>query len=300
MHIPVLLSEVIQYLRPQGGQNFIDGTYGGGGHTTAILEKTKPDGELWAFDRDIEAVKRAQNVERIHAIHDSFGNMAAAAHGLNKINISGVLLDLGFSSLQLDDGARGFSFQASGPLDMRLDQNSNMTAAAIVNNWKEQELATLFKEYGEERYARRIAREIVSARKLSAFETTEQLVNCIKKAMPAGSKVHPATRVFQALRIAVNDELNELKKGITGGLSLLQTGGRLAIISFHSLEDRIVKNMFKDAAKKCVCPTTAWRCTCERVQRFQIITKKPVVPGTDEISLNPRARSAKLRIIEKI
>jgi 16S rRNA (cytosine1402-N4)-methyltransferase len=300
MHIPVLLSEVVENLRPQGGQNFIDGTFGGGGHASAILEKNKPDGQLWAFDQDISAVRRAEKLERVHAIHDSFGSMANAKYGLHEIRISGILLDLGFSSLQLDDSTRGLSFQESGPLDMRLNQDNDMTAEIIVNSWKEEELARLFKDYGEERFARRIAREIVSARKLSALETTDQLVSVIKKAVPAGGKIHPATRVFQALRIAVNDELNELRRGITGGLSLLQTGGRMAVISFHSLEDRIVKNMFKEAARKCVCPSTAWVCSCEKTQRFQIITKKPITPGTDEISQNPRSRSAKLRVIERI
>lgn len=301
MHIPVLLSEVIQYLRPQGGQNFIDGTFGGGGHASVILEKIKPDGQLWAFDRDIAAVERARELgDRVHAIHDSFGNVAAIEYGLDKIGISGILFDLGFSSIQLDDPKRGFSFQSSGPLDMRLNQAADMTAASIINSWSERELANLFKEYGEERYARKIANQIVTDRKNSPFESTEQLVNSIKKVSSSNEKIHPATRVFQALRIAVNDELGELQRGITGALSLLQTGGRLAVISFHSLEDRIVKQMFKEAARKCVCPPTAWTCSCENIQHFQIITKKPVVPGDDEIAVNARARSAKLRVIERI
>lgn len=301
MHIPVLFKEVLDHLSPSVGQNFVDGTFGGGGHAVAILERIKPDGQLWAFDRDTDAVDRAKSLgERVHAIHDSFGNIAQEKYGLNNQTIMGILFDLGFSSIQLDNGERGFSFQFNGPLDMRLDRTATITASTIVNTWSEDALVKIFREYGEERFPGRIASAIVSQRRQAPFATTEQLAQCIQSVVPRTGKIHPATQVFQALRIAVNDELNELKRGLVGAMSLLAKGGRLAIISFHSLEDRIVKQAFKDAARVCVCSPLALRCTCDRVAKFKLITKKPVVATSEEIMNNPRSRSAKLRVIERI
>lgn len=301
MHIPVLFKEVLSLLDPRTGQNFVDGTFGGGGHAVAILERTKPNGQLWAFDRDTDAVDRATSLgERVHAIHDSFGNITASKYAIGDVPIHGILFDLGFSSIQLDNEQRGFSFQSSGPLDMRLDRTAGMTAATIVNTWSADDLAKIFREYGEERFPGRIAKAIVTERKTAPFATTDQLTRCIQAVVPRTGKINPATQVFQALRIAVNDELNELRRGLTGALTLLTQGGRLAIISFHSLEDRIVKQAFRDAARVCVCSPAALRCTCARTPRFKLITKKPVVATSEEIMNNPRSRSAKLRVIERL
>lgn len=302
MHIPVLLTETIAGLQPQKSQNFIDGTFGGGGHTAVILQKTAPDGLVFAFDKDASAIKRAQSFgERVVPIHNSFAEMDNIEYGLRNQNIMGILLDLGFSSWQIDEAARGFSFQADGPLDMRMNNDSDLTAAAIINGWKEDELGRLFKEYGEEKHARRLAKKIVVARKDKPFNTTVALAQFVEKILGRGKKgLNPATKIFQALRIAVNNELTDLERGLQAALALLAPGGRLAVISFHSLEDRMVKHQFKEVSKRCKCPPELWRCVCDKQPEYIVITKKPIIPTKDEITNNPRSRSAKLRIIQKV
>jgi len=289
-------------LRP--GARAIDGTLGLGGHTGAILEAAGPDGRLLGFDRDRGALEAARTRlarfgDRLALHHGSYADMAEVAPGLGFSAVDGVLLDLGLSSLQLDDPARGFAFRLDGPLDMRFDTTRGQTAADLVNSLPERELADLIFEYGEERYSRRIARAIVAARPI---ETTSALAELVVKAIPGGhrEKIHPATRTFQALRIAVNDELAELARALPETLDLLALGGRLAVISFHSLEDRIVKQFMKREASDCICPPEQPICTCGHKAALRIITRKPIEASDEEIGRNPRARSAKLRVAEKI
>lgn len=306
-HIPVLLSEVIEYLNPEPNQSFIDGTVGQGGHAAEILRRVTPVvrhidrkvnrtsglqagrqvGRLLGIDRDADnlaiAKKRLSNFGKaVVFIHDSYGNVKqhAKEHGFTQVD--GILLDLGFSSVHVDDPDRGFSFQADGPLDMRYDISRGITAAEIVNAWSEDELARIFRLYGEEPKARAIAQAIVAERKERPFERTLELSKSVCKVIPRRGKINPATRVFQALRIAVNDELGELERALPDLVDLLKPEGRLAIITFHSLEDRLVKTFMK-----------------ERLD-LETITRKPVVPTREEVNRNPRARSAKLRVTRKV
>jgi len=273
----------------------VDCTLGGGGHAEVILEATAPDGLLLGIDRDEEALRRAgerlkRYGTRVRFLHEGFKNLGMILRTQRVQGVDGILMDLGVSTLQLMDSERGFSFQKDGPLDMRMDRGSSPTAAALVNSLSEPRLLQILFEYGEERWARRIARAIVHEREKLPVTRTLQLADLIRRAVPRSGRrqrIHPATRTFQALRIAVNQELDQLGVGLSEAASCLNDGGRLCVISFHSLEDRIVKRTFKAL-------------TQAKPARARLITKKPVVPGPDEIRMNPRSRSAKLRALERI
>lgn len=289
-HIPVLLNEVLKYLDPKPNQNFIDATIGDGGHAGAILEKTSPNGKLIAIDRDIDSIMRARgNLKefgtRVLFINDSFGNILKIAeeNGIN--NISGILFDFGMSTSQLENSGKGFSFQKDEVLDMRYDTKIPITAEDILNDYSEKELFKIFEEFGEEPKSKIIARTIINARKNKRIETTKDLVEIIEKVVKRHSKLHPATLVFQALRIEVNQELAEIEKALADVVKVLSNNGRAAFISFHSLEDRLIKNYIKDLSKKNI---------------IKILNKKPLIVSAEELIANPKARSAKLRVIEKI
>lgn len=298
-HIPVLLDTVLDALQPQPGGVYVDGTLGAGGHSAALLEASAPDGRVLAFDRDPVALEIARKRlvgygERFEGVHASYTQME---HHVDA-GVDGILLDLGYSSLQIDDPARGFSFQHEGPLDMRFDTEQTLNAAEIVNTWREAEIADVIYRYGEERHSRRIARAIVAARPI---ETTQELAELVKHSVPRSrEKIHPATRTFQGLRIAINDELGELERVLSQAVRLLRPGGRLAVISFHSLEDRIVKHFLREQARDCICLPEQPMCTCEHEPVLRVITKKPLIATEAEIAANPRARSAKLRVGEKL
>lgn len=307
-HVSVLSEEVIAFLAPRAGGIYVDGTLGGGGHAALILDVSVPDGLVIGLDRDKDALEAAsKNLRkygsRFIAVHSNFSDIEKVLADLGLQCIDGVLLDLGVSSYQLDKAERGFSFQQDAPLDMRMDASTGDTAADLVNDLPEQALARIFWEYGEERWSSRIAKRIVDARRISRIETTFQLVEIVKGSIPRAKweeRIHPATRTFQAIRIAVNRELESLEQGLTSTVKFLRKGGRVVVISFHSLEDRIVKNTFRDLARSCVCPKNAPVCMCGKVSEVKVLTGKPVLPGEDEIQNNPRARSAKLRAAEKI
>lgn len=305
-HKSVLLAEAIKYLDPKTGENFIDCTLGGGGHARAILEKTAPSGKLLAIDLDTKAIEIAKDdlkefSNRVLYTNDNFSNLEkiAKASDLNKFD--GILLDLGLSSIELDDPNRGFSFKKNAFLDMRFGSGGK-TAADILNSYRETELARIFKEYGEERFSKQIAKEIVNFRGKEKILNTNQLVSIIEnvyKNKPR-PKIHVATKVFQALRIEVNNEINNLKQVLPIALGLLDKGGRIVVISFHSLEDRIVKDFFKQESKDCLCPPQIPVCQCNHKATLKILTKKIITPSEQEIINNPRSRSAKLRAAIKI
>jgi len=286
----------------------VDGTIGGGGHSRLILEASSPDGVVYGFDRDEEALRAVAErlggyAGRLRLLRKNFAELEESLAEFEIDRIDGFLLDLGVSSHQLDRGARGFSFQQDAPLDMRMDFSTGVTAEYLVNNLPEKELAGIIRDFGEERWAVRIAKRIVEARRLFPLKTTLQLVDIIKGSIPRAKwedRLHPATRTFQALRIAVNDELESLEKGLVSGINMLARGGRIVVISFHSLEDRIVKNTFREFAKGCICPKSAPLCVCGKVPQLKIITPRPVLPCNEEIMANPRSRSAKLRVAEKL
>ena len=300
-HIPVLLQPVLDALLP--AERIIDGTLGAGGHTGALLEHGAE--AVLGLDADPAALALAQaNLaawgSRVHFVHSSYAHIADAAHKIGWQQVDGILLDLGVSSMQLDQPERGFAFRHDGPLDMRFDpQGSRPTAAEIVNYWDEDELADIFYRYGEEKRSRHLARMIVRQR---PFETTRQLAEAVEQVAPRSKsdKIHPATRIFQALRIAVNDELGTLENVLPVAIDLLRPGGRLAVISFHSLEDRIVKQAFKQASTDCICPPEVPVCICDHKATVRLVNRKPVVAGAAEIEHNPRSRSAKLRVVEKL
>ncbi|MEO0565162.1 MAG: 16S rRNA (cytosine(1402)-N(4))-methyltransferase RsmH [Chloroflexota bacterium] len=303
-HIPVLLNEVLNALVPNGQApgRVIDGTLGAGGHAFALLEAGA--GELLGLDQDESALALAQDRlsayhGRCHTEHINYEYMTDTAARLGWDGVDAVLLDVGVSSMQLDQPGRGFSFMADGPLDMRMDPTTGVTAADLVNSWDATSLADIFYKYGEERHGRRLAGVIVENR---PYTTTQDLVGIIDANKPAKwkEKIHPATRVFQALRIAVNDELGVLERVIPRAIDLLNPGGRLAIISFHSLEDRIVKHAFRDAATDCICPPKQPICTCDKEAFVEVLSRKPITATEDEIARNPRSRSAKLRVVEKL
>jgi 16S rRNA (cytosine1402-N4)-methyltransferase len=284
----------------------VDGTFGGGGHSRLIAERIQPGGTLIAIDRDIDADARFEALAgRYRALgaffQGSYSDMTGFATSLNLERVDGILLDLGFSSLQMDDPARGFSFQLDGPLDMRFDRDGSPSASSLVNELEESDLADIFYQYGEERQSRRIARAIVRVRQNTPIETTHQLANIVEKSLGGrrGARVHPATRVFQALRIAVNTELDELALGLRAGVELLGPGGRFVVISFHSLEDRIVKRFFAAEARGCVCPPQVPICVCGREPRLRLIGRA-VKPSPSEVAANPRSRSAVLRVAERL
>jgi len=312
-HIPVLLEEVVETINPKPGENLVDGTVGGGGHSEAILEKTSPDGKLLGIDLDNEAIieskrKLEKYADRIILAKGNFIDFVKFKKEYNFHPINIFFLDLGISSRQLNNEALGISFLKSAPLDMRIGgynhrTDGRKTAEHIINNWSEDKIVSVLKDYGEERYAKNIASEIIKERKIKKIVNTRQLVGIISKAVPErykNQRIHFATRTFQALRIAVNSELENLKTALPQALESIKTGGRIAVISFHSLEDRIVKRFFQKESKDCICGPEAPVCVCGHKKRLEIITKKPITPSEEEISRNPRARSGKLRVARKI
>jgi len=303
-----MAAEVLQYLAPRSGGVYLDGTLGAGGHSELILEASGPDGLVYGIDRDPSALAAAsQRLERFgnrfRPLRGSFGDLAEllASQGVGAID--GLLLDLGVSSPQLDRAERGFSFRADGPLDMRMDPSQGDTAADLVNSLSERELERAIKEYGEERWARKIAQRIVAARQERPFETTLQLAELVERTIPRRfqeDRIHPATRTFQGLRILVNSELEQVEQGLQAGIDLVRPGGRLVVISFHSLEDRIVKQRLRDAASGCRCPRQLPQCVCGQKPLLRVLTSRPVMAGDAELAENPRSRSAKLRAAERL
>jgi len=303
IHLPVLLEEVLSFLQPESGGLFVDATLGLGGHAQALLAAGNQV-ELLGIDRDAEALIRANQrladfQGRYHLVHANFAEIGEIAAQKGVQSCQGILADLGVSSLQFDSADRGFSFQREGPLDMRMDREAELTAGEVVNHYSEKDLANLIFNYGEEHRSRSIARAIVAARPI---RNTILLADVVYRAVHAHGyqRIHPATRTFQALRIFVNDELGRLTLFIRSAVDLLSSGGRLAIISFHSLEDRIVKEAFRSLSRECVCPPGISQCQCGQKKLLTLLTKKPAVPSEAEISRNPRARSAKLRVAERI
>ncbi len=307
-HIPVMPAETLDALRPQPGGVFIDGTLGGAGHTTLLLERVGPTGRVLAIDADPAALRRAE-VRLAEAIaqgrlllrHGNFRQLAEFAQAAGVAPVDGILLDLGLSSDQLAARERGFSFAAEGALDMRFDPTRGESAADLVNSRSDAELADIFWRYGEERFSRPIARRIVEARSrepITRADALARLVAGVVHGRPGG--VHPATRVFQALRIAVNDELGSLEAALPAAVETLKPGGRLAVISFHSLEDRIVKQFFQREQRGCICPPETPQCVCGHAPRLRIITRHPLTANEAEVAANPRARSAKLRVAERL
>ena len=301
-HVPVLLAETLSALQPRCGGQYLDGTLGGGGHAEAILERSSPDGRLLGLDIDADAIeiarRRLQPYEgRCVLVQANFGDLAAVARQNGFDPVDGVLLDLGFSSDQISAPERGFSFELEGPLDMRLDRSQPTTAYDLVNDLSEHELADLLWRYGEERRSRAIARAIASERKRGPIGTTWQLADIVRRVVPRrGAPIDPATRTCQALRIAVNRELENLAQGLARALDVLRPGAGLAVISFHSLEDRIVKQFFTREARDCLCPPQLPVCVCGHKARLKVVTPKPIVPSAREVAANPRSRSAKLRV----
>lgn len=302
VHIPVLYDEVLDGLQVQPGGKYIDATLGTGGHAGGILRASAPDGQLLGLDADSEAVTFAQQAlqsfgDRIVVQAANFRRLETVALALGFEQVHGILMDLGISSRQLADAGRGFAFSQEGPLDMRMDLGQERTAADLVNHLPVAELADLLWQYGEERRSRRIARAIVAARPIT---TTVQLADLIAGTVGRREKIHPATRTFQALRIAVNEELQALTLALPQARDLLQPGGRLAVISFHSLEDRLIKRFYQQEARHCICPPETPICICQHQATLQTITRKPIRPTDEEIKQNPRCRSAKLRIAERL
>ncbi|NTU98718.1 16S rRNA (cytosine(1402)-N(4))-methyltransferase RsmH [Candidatus Falkowbacteria bacterium] len=313
-HVPVMLEEVMEWLKPMKGENFIDGTFGGGGYSRAIAKACYP-GKVVGFDLDplahkqAEKLKNEEGIDNIEVIHDNFSKIMMQPEReswLDQITyFDGLVLDLGLSSAQLVDRERGFSFQMDSPLDMGFggEERSVETTEGIVNTWSEKEIERILREYGEEPLAKKIAKTIVAKRAEGRITTTGQLLDILAQAVPArfqhGQK-HFATRTFQALRIATNDELGSLKKALKDSLTRLKPGGRIVVVSYHSLEDRIVKQFFRDEAIDCICPPTFPVCSCDHRASLKVLTKKPVLPTEGEIEENPRARSAKLRAAIKL
>lgn len=306
-HVSVLLEECIDALNIKPDGIYVDGTLGGAGHSSRIAAKLTT-GRLIGIDRDPVALKAAGErlkpyADRVTLVHANFCQIKQVLQELNISGVDGILLDLGVSSPQLDDGARGFSYMADAPLDMRMNNEDALTAHTVVNTWSQEELKRILYTYGEERYAPQIAAAICRRREQSPIETTLELVEVIRSAMPAAAlreKQHPAKRSFQAIRIAVNDELGAVEQVMCDAVPALNSGGRLAIITFHSLEDRIVKQGMAEAAKGCTCPPNFPVCVCGKKPLVKLISRKPIVSGEEELQINPRARSAKLRVCEKI
>ncbi len=300
-HIPVLLEEVVKGLAVKPGGLYIDATVGEGGHAEAILEASSPDGCLLGIDVDDEALKRASErlarfKGRVALVRASYRDLASVARKEGFFQVDGILFDLGFAYFQVEDPARGFSFYLDGPLDMRYDRTSKLSAHHIVNQIPEEELANIIRNYGEEPRARRIAKAIVQARPI---RSTLELARVVEQVVGSRGKIHPATRVFQAIRIAVNRELDNLKEALPQAVELLKPGGRIAVISFHSLEDRIAKEFFRQESRDCICPPEMPVCVCKHRATLRVVTSKPITPSPKEVEANPRSRSAKLRIAER-
>ncbi len=307
-HVSVLLNECIDGLNIKPDGVYVDCTMGGAGHSKEIVKKLSSEGLFIGIDQDINAINTAKErlneySDRVKFIHSNFENIKSELEKLGITKIDGVLADLGVSSHQLDEADRGFSYMQDAPLDMRMDVRSEFSAYDVVNSYSEDELNRIIKEYGEENWSRRIAKFIVEARKESPIKNTGELVEIIKKAIPKKARIdgpHPAKRTFQAIRIEVNNELGVITSLIRDVASIMNIGGRICIITFHSLEDRIVKNEFKYLATDCICPPELPICQCDKEKEVKVITRKPTLPSKEEIEVNPRSRSAKLRVAEKI
>ncbi len=306
-HVTVLLNEAIDSLQPQAGGIYIDGTFGGGGHSRELLERVNGDVTLYAIDADPDAIARAEELQStqigrgVIPVHDNFRNLADISCDLDIDGVDGLLLDLGLSSFQLDQAERGFAFRFDGPLDMRFDNTTGISAAELVNTAPAEELADIFWRFGEEKQSRRIARTIVNRRTDAPFESTADLAAVIEKAVGGrrGRAIHPATRSFQALRIAVNEELTALEEVLSAAVDLLNPGGRLVVISFHSLEDRIVKRFMARESTDCICPPDVPVCVCHHSAVLKRIGK-PIKPTADEQAINTRSRSAIMRVAERL
>lgn len=306
-HVPVLSAEVIELTAPVNGETVVDCTFGGGGHARLLAERVSPDGMVIGIDRDPAAHSRFEDFAAearcaTRFVHDDFG--AALAELVDEeLAADVILLDLGVSSFQIDALERGFSYVYDAPLDMRMDPRQNFNASDLINAWDERRLSNIFDRYGEERYARQIAREIVRRRERSPIETTQQLADAVSAAIPTPARFaagHPAKRVFQAVRIAVNDELGQLERALPLAWDALAIGGRVAVISFHSLEDRMTKRFFADLAAGCICPPEFPICTCGRTPQAELVSRRAIQPTAQEIADNPRARSGRLRVARKI
>lgn len=305
-HVPVLLKETLEFLNVKAGEVCIDATFGGGGHTKALAEKVGRDGKVLALDADAGAVGKFQisnfKFQNVAIVHGNFRDLSTLAKGRGFEQIDAILFDLGLSSLELDDAGRGFSFQKDGPLDMRFDQTVGRTAGELLAESSERDLQKIFKEYGEERFAKKIARAVMATRAEQRLTSTSQLFEVIKRALPGALRYRAgdfARRIFQALRIAVNGETESLALALPQALALLKPGGRLAVISFHSLEDRIVKRFFVEKSRGCVCPPEFPECVCGKKPEVRVLTRKPVTPSPEEQLENTRSRSAKLRVAVK-
>ena len=306
-HIPVMLNECIEGLNINPSGIYVDGTLGGAGHSTEILKRLKK-GKLIAIDKDIEAINSSKpKLESISSnfeiIHNDFNNFKSIMQSLNIDKVDGILLDLGVSSYQVDNPERGFSYRYDSKLDMRMDREQYFTAFDVVNNYTEERLVNILYEYGDESFARKIAKNIVTARKIKPIETTSELVKLIERAYPSkiihkGGSVSKKT--FQAIRIEVNGELSRLKETLSDMIDALKVGGRLCVITFHSAEDKIVKHLFKEKSLKCICPKEAIKCTCNHQPDVKLITRKAIVASEEELKINKRSHSAKLRIVEKV
>lgn len=306
-HVSVLLDECINALNIKEDGIYVDCTLGGAGHSSEIVKRLSSDGRLIGFDQDKDALKaageRLKDYKNVTYVHSNFYAIYDVLTDLGIDGVDGILMDLGVSSYQLDNGERGFSYMQDAPLDMRMNRENEFSAYEIVNTYPEEELYRIIKEYGEEKFAKRIASFIVKNREEKNIETTLELVEIIKAAIPAKARregPHPAKRTFQAIRIEVNKELEIISKTILDGVKKLNKGGRMAIITFHSLEDRIVKNTFKELANPCTCPSEFPVCVCNRKPEVKLISRKPIEASKEELEFNPRSRSAKLRIIEKL
>lgn len=306
-HVSVLLNECIEALDIKENGIYVDCTLGGAGHSSHIASHLSKSGMLIGIDQDNDALKaakeRLKDFENVKYVHNNFYNIDSILNELDIDKVDGILADLGVSSYQLDEASRGFSYMKDAPLDMRMDRDNDFSAYEIINNYSEDEIAKIIKDYGEERFAKRIANFIINRREIKPIETTFELVDIIKAAIPAKMRrdgPHPAKRTFQAIRIEVNSELKILNKTIEDGVNKLNKGGRMAIITFHSLEDRIVKLKFRELENPCTCPREFPMCVCGKVPLVKVISKKGIAPTEKEIEENPRSRSAKLRIVEKL
>ena len=306
-HISVLLNECLEGLNIKENGIYVDGTLGGAGHSSEILKRLSNEGRLIGIDQDTDALKaakeRLKNYSNVTFVHSNFSSIENVLNNLNIDCVDGILMDLGVSSYQLDEGERGFSYMKDAPLDMRMNRDNDFSAYNVINEYSEEDLYRIIRDYGEEKFARRIASFIVENRQEKNIETTLELVEIIKSAIPAKARregPHPAKRTFQAIRIEVNSELSILNKTIEDGVGKLNKGGRMAIITFHSLEDRIVKNKFRDLAVSCRCPKEFPVCVCGEKAKVKVISRKAIEPTKEEVDINPRSRSAKLRIIEKL
>ncbi|HBI34120.1 MAG TPA: 16S rRNA (cytosine(1402)-N(4))-methyltransferase [Candidatus Moranbacteria bacterium] len=313
IHKTVLLNETIEQLKLRPGMIVVDATLGGGGHSLEVLKKIGKTGKLIAFDRDIDAIDRFKNKikvgsvevhdENIELFHDNYSALKDRLTSIDIFSVDAILADLGISSDQLVDEKRGISFQGDSPLDMRMDMTKGITAAEIVNTYDEQDLIRVLKEFGDEKYASSIARNIIAERSIKPFSYTAELVEVIERSVPGmykRKKIHPATKTFQALRIEVNKELEALSSFLSQAVEILKTNGRLAIITFHSGEDSLVKWTLRENARGCICPPEFPVCRCQQKPIVELITRKPIVPSENEVLSNPRARSAKLRVAEKV